>query len=89
MKTMALNQVQNREISVEYTKIQIKIGKLIDAYSKNDTAIIVINILSALIVMTGVVSLSMKLIIAGALIFMCALMPLFYSWCRDSSLQEL
>lgn len=83
MKAMALNQVQNNQSTVETAQILSVITKAVESYSKNESLLMTVAIICALVVMTGVVLMSAKLMIIGVFLLILALLPLFLRWCRE------
>lgn len=83
MKAMALNQVQNNQSSMTVLKLVSTMSKAIEAYGKNEGLVTFLAVLSALVVMVGVVMLNTGVMVFGAVALVAAVAPMINRWCSE------
>ena len=85
MKAMALNQVQDTQATAVATQVMNAIGKAVENYGKNDSAVMFVAIVCAVVVLLGVAMMSASVMIAGVTVLILALTPTILRWLREDS----
>ena len=77
---MALNSVQNSQLTVATTQFFASICRAIAAYGKNEELVTTMVMICALVVMVGVALMSVTTMIAGAVALVISFVPTAIRW---------
>ena len=89
MKAMALNQVQNSQSTVETAQVFAAICKAIEEYSKNESLLMTVAIICALVVMLGAMMMNATVMVSGAVLLVLGLTPTIVRWCKEDYNREI
>ena len=89
MKAMALNSVQNSKSTVETAQVFAAISKSIEEYSKNESLLMTVAIICALVVMLGVMMMSAVVMISGVALLVLGLTPAIVRWSKEDYNREI